>query len=283
MTRPIVFCTDYGLQDEFVGVCHAVMARIAPASHVIDLTHAIPRQDVGRGAMVLSRAVAYLPDDAVVVAVVDPGVGSERRAIAVRTRSGVLLVGPDNGLLSATWDILGGVEDAREIAAEEVVLAPVSETFHGRDVFAPAGAYLAAGLPLDRIGPAIDPESLGAHESPSAMVTPGAIGARVMAVDGFGNVQLNVEAEHLAAAGIAGAVKVGEHHLPFVRIFADLPEHELGAIVDSQGFIALVVNKGSAAQALSLRNGDTVILERDDDGGGAPGPAGPPRHLQPVD
>ena len=90
------------------------------------------------------------------------------------------------------------------------------------------------------------------------MVTPGAIGARVMAVDGFGNVQLNVEAEHLAAAGIAGAVKVGEHHLPFVRIFADLPEHELGAIVDSQGFIALVVNKGSAAQALSLRNGDTV-------------------------
>ena len=286
MTRPIVFCTDYGLQDEFVGVCHAVMARIAPDAHVIDLTHAIPRQDVGRGAMALSRAVAYLPDDAVVVAVVDPGVGSERRAVALSTPAGVLLVGPDNGLLSATWEALGGVEEAREIAADGVVLTPVSETFHGRDVFAPAAAHLAAGLPLARIGPSIDPSSLRAYDSPSAMVTPGAIGARVMAVDGFGNVQLNVEAEHLAAAGISGAVKVGDHHLPFVRIFADLPDMDLGAIVDSQGFIALVMNKGSAAQALSLRDGDTVILERDDDGGGGgegESPAGPPRHLQPVD
>ena len=157
MTRPIVFCTDYGLQDEFVGVCHAVMARIAPDAHVIDLTHAIPRQDVGRGAMALSRAVAYLPDDAVVVAVVDPGVGSERRAVALSTSAGVLLVGPDNGLLSSTWEALGGVEEAREIAADGVVLTPVSETFHGRDVFAPAAAHLAAGMALERSGPSIDP------------------------------------------------------------------------------------------------------------------------------
>lgn len=282
MTRPIVFCTDYGLQDEFVGVCHAVIASIAPDAHVIDLTHAVPRQDVGRGSVILSRAVPYLPYDAVVVAVVDPGVGSERRAITVQTRSGMHLVGPDNGLLSAAWEALGGVEAACEIISPEVLLEPVSATFHGRDVFAPAAAHLAAGVPLSELGPALDPAGLRQIEAPSAMVTPGAIGARVMGVDGFGNVQLNVEAEHLAAAGITGAVRVGEHHLPFVQIFADLPEMELGAIVDSQGFIALVVNKGSAAQVLSLRDGDTVILERSDGDGSGPGDV-PPRHLQPVD
>lgn len=283
MTRPIIFLTDYGTQDEFVGVCHAVMARIAPDAHVVDLTHAVPRQDVGRGAMILSRAIAYLPDDAVVVAVVDPGVGSERRAIAVLTPSGVVLIGPDNGLLSTSWEVLGGVADAREILADDVVLAPVSQTFHGRDVFAPAAAHLATGMAFEALGPALDPGSLAVHESPSAMVTPGAIGARVMGVDGFGNVQLNVEAEHLAAAGITGSVKVGEHILPFVQIFADLPDAGMGAIVDSQGFIALVVNKGSASEALTLREGDTVILERTDGGGGAGPGEGPPRHLQPVD
>jgi S-adenosylmethionine hydrolase len=283
VTRPIVFLTDYGMQDEFVGVCHAVMARIAPEAHVLDLTHAVPRQDVGRGALILSRAMPYLPDDAVVVAVVDPGVGSERRAIAVRTRAGVILVGPDNGLLSPSWEVLGGAAEAREILSDDVVLAPVSQTFHGRDVFAPAAAHLADGLAFEALGPALDPAELAIHESPSAMVTPGAIGARVMGVDGFGNVQLNVEAEHLAAAGIAGVVKVGDHQLTFVQIFADLPEQGIGAIVDSQGFIALVVNKGSAAQALSLRDGDTVILERaDGEGGQGPGDP-PPRHLQPVD
>jgi S-adenosylmethionine hydrolase len=279
VTRPIVFCTDYGLQDGFVGVCHGVMTTIAPDVRIIDLTHAIPRQDVGRGALVLSRAVPYLPPDAVVVAVVDPGVGSERGGIVVRTAGGMLLVGPDNGLLSPSWQVLGGAEEAREIAARELMREPVSRTFHGRDVFAPVGAHLAAGVPLDRVGPSMDTAELRGYDAPAPMVTPGAIGSRVMAIDGFGNVQLNVEAEHLAAAGIAGALKIGEQTLPFVGIFADLPEQGMGAIVDSQGFLALVVNTGSAAERLRLRDGDTIVLERADDGDGPPGP----RHLQSVD
>ena len=289
MTRPIVFCTDYGLQDEFVGVCHAVMARIAPDAHVIDLTHAIPRQDVGaRRDGAVARGARTCPTTR-------SSSRSSTRASApsgarsrVRTAAGVLLVGPDNGLLSATWEALGGVEEAREIAADGVVLTPVSETFHGRDVFAPAAAHLAAGHAAGPDRPARStPRRSARTTSPSAMVTPGAIGARVMAVDGFGNVQLNVEAEHLAAAGIAGAVE-GRRSPPAVRARSSptSPSMDLGAIVDSQGFIALVMNKGSAAQALSLRDGDTVILERDDDGGGGgegDAPAGPPRHLQPVD
>jgi len=150
MARPIVFVTDYGLADGFVGICHGVMARIAPEARVIDLTHAIPRQDVMRGALVLGRATDFMPGDAVYAAVVDPGVGSERRSIAVRAASGAVLVGPDNGLLSMAWDAFGGAVAAVEIAAEDVVLQPVSKTFHGRDVFAPAAAHLEARVVFAR-------------------------------------------------------------------------------------------------------------------------------------
>jgi S-adenosylmethionine hydrolase len=277
MTRPIVLCTDYGLHDEFVGVCHGVIASIAPDARVIDLTHAIPRQDVFRGAVVLSRAVAFFPADAVFCAVVDPGVGSERRAVVLRTVSGALLVGPDNGLLSPAWEALGGVGAAFEVASEAVVLHPVSRTFHGRDVFAPVAAHLAIGLPLEEVGPRIDPNELSSIELPGPMVTPGAVGGRVTGIDGFGNVQLNVTPEHLAAAGIGSHLAIGSTRVPLVGIFADLPEHGLGAIVDSQGFLALVVNKGSAAEALRLLEGATVVLESGDD---TPGPTR--GHLQSV-
>ena len=209
MTRPIVLCTDYGLHDEFVGICHGVIARIAPDARVIDLTHAIPRQDVVRGAIVLSRATPFMPADAVYCAVVDPGVGSERRAIAVRSASGALLVGPDNGVLSPAWTELGGAIAAFEITASAVVLDPVSNTFHGRDVFAPAAAHLANGVQLDTVGPPSTPEALRVLELAGPMVAPGAIGARVVRVDGFGNVQLNVTEEHLRAAGFGEHVHMG--------------------------------------------------------------------------
>ncbi|HTG47581.1 MAG TPA: SAM-dependent chlorinase/fluorinase [Actinomycetota bacterium] len=261
MTRPIVFLTDYGLRDEFVGICHGVIARIAPDALVIDLTHAIARQDVLRGALALSRAAAYLPADAVYCAVVDPGVGSERRPIAVRAASGALLVGPDNGLLSMLWEVLGGPEVAYEIASPGIVLSPMSKTFHGRDIFAPAAAHLASGTPVETLGASLDVAGLGTLELPGPMVAPGAIGARVTAVDGFGNVQLNVTTEHLRSAGIEGSLDVGGATIPFVGTFAELPEHALGAIVDSQGFVAFVVNRGSAAEILHLGDGSTVVLE----------------------
>jgi S-adenosyl-L-methionine hydrolase (adenosine-forming) len=273
VTRPIVFCTDYGTADEFVGVCHGVIASIAPDAKVLDLTHAIPRQDVTRGALVLSRAVAYMPADAVYCAVVDPGVGSERRAIAVRAASGALLVGPDNGVLSAAWQELGGAVAAHAIESPAVTLAEISNTFHGRDVFAPCAAHLARGVELAEVGPALQVEDLRTFGLPGPMVAPLAVGARVSAIDGFGNVQLNALREHLDAAGIGDRIVVAGHVLPIVGIFADLPQRGLGAIVDSQGFLALVVNQGSAAEVLGLSDGAAVVLEAPPD----------ERHLQPVD
>ena len=261
--RPIIFCTDYGLGDEFVGVCHGVMQRIAPGVAIVDLTHAIDRQDVLQGALVLGRAATYLPVDAVCVAVVDPGVGGDRGEIAVETGGGAILVGPDNGLLSMTWSALGGAIRAVSIESEHVRLQPVSRTFHGRDIFAPAGAHLAAGMPLDGAGPEIDVEHLEVLELPPPMVGPGRIGARVMGVDGFGNVQLNVRPEELAHAGLGQRLVIAGRQVPRVGMFSDVPEQAVAAIVDSQGFLALVVNGGSASATLGLRPGATVVLDDD--------------------
>ena len=260
MSRPIVFLTDYGLADGFVGVCHGVIARIAPDAQVIDLTHQVARQDVLQGAVALGRAARFMPDDAVYLAVVDPGVGSERQPVAVETRAGALLVGPDNGLLSMTWSELGGAQRAVEIAAPEVLLHPVSRTFHGRDVFAPAAAHLAAGLALEDLGPPVRVEDLLVLDLPSPMVTPGSIGARVVAVDGFGNVQLNVTPVELEAAALGPTLAIGARDVLRVATFTEVPFGACGAIVDSDGYVALVVNHGSAAQLLGLSVGDAVVL-----------------------
>jgi len=260
MARPIVFLTDYGLADVFVGVCHGVIARIAPDARVIDLTHRVARQDVLQGAIALGRAARFMPDDAVYLAVVDPGVGSERRPIAVQTRSGACLVGPDNGLLSMTWAELGGAERAVEVSAHEILLHPVSRTFHGRDVFAPAAAHLAAGLAIEDLGPPVPVRELQVLDLPGPMVAPGSVGARVVAVDGFGNVQLNVTPAELEAAGLGPSLAIGSRDVPRVATFADAPVGGCGAIVDSDGYLALVVNLGSAAQLLGLTVGDAVVL-----------------------
>jgi S-adenosylmethionine hydrolase len=262
MTRPIVFLTDYGRSDSFVGICHGIMARIAADARVIDLTHSVPRQDVLRGAVELARAVPYMPEGAVYVAVVDPGVGSDRRAVAAAAGAS-LLVGPDNGLLSLAWEALGGVDAAVEVVSEDVVLAPVSRTFHGRDVFAPAAAHLSAGMPLEDLGPAIDVATLERLDLPRPMVADGAVGARVTATDGFGNVQLNATEGDLDAAGVAGGrvLVVNGRRLPRAGTFAELPEREPGLIVDSEGHLAIVVNHGNAAGMLGLAAGDTVVVE----------------------
>jgi S-adenosyl-L-methionine hydrolase (adenosine-forming) len=261
MTRPIVFCTDYGTADEFVGVCHGVIAWIAPDARVIDLTHAVPRQDVLRGALTLGRATPFMPRDAVYVAVVDPGVGSERRSISVRTAGDALLVGPDNGVLSLAWGSLGGVRGAVEITNPAVMLEPVSSTFHGRDVFAPAAAHLASGFPFDELGPSVDADDLRVLEMPGPMISEGVLGARVIGVDGFGNVQLNATASDLAAAGLGDVLTVSGRRVPRVAVFADVPEGEPASIVDSQGYVALVVNLGSAAAMWGLREGSAVVVE----------------------
>jgi S-adenosylmethionine hydrolase len=254
----IVFLTDYGLQDEFVGICHGVIAAIAPKARIIDLTHGVPRQDVRLGAMTLARAARYMPDLATYLAVVDPGVGSDRGAIAVRSAAGSVMVGPDNGLLSLAWEELGGAAEVVEITSERVILRPRSSTFHGRDVFAPAAAWVAAGLPMTELGPPLDVDELIRIETRRPTVEAGRISCEVTAVDGFGNVQLNVSASDLDAAGLVHALWIGPRRIPRVSAFSDVPEGSLAAVLDSQGFVALVVNRGRAADVLGLAPGRAV-------------------------
>jgi len=266
--RPIVFLSDYGLEDEFVGICHAVIARISPASPVVDLTHAIPPHDVLRGALVLGRSIRYLPTDAVILAVVDPGVGTPRRPVAVETsRGGQLLVGPDNGLLSLAWAERGGVARGVEITEPKVILEPVSATFHGRDIFAPAAAHLADGAAISELGPDVDAASLVEVHPPAPGVETGRIDAEVFGVDRFGNVQLSAGMGDLERAGLAGATRleaVTRGLAAAVRraaTFGDVTEGEFGLIVDSGGRLAVVLNRGSAAEALELAPGDPVAIQ----------------------
>jgi S-adenosylmethionine hydrolase len=173
------------------------------------------------------------------------------------------LVGPDNGVLSIAWEALGGVEQAVAIESEDVLLTPLSRTFHGRDVFAPAAAHLAAGMPLGDLGSALDPATLYRVELPGPMVAPGALGTRVTTVDGYGNAQLNARASDLSAAGIdGGTVRLNGRVVPRAAAFSELDRQGTGLIVDSQGYLSVVVNHGSAASSLGLAAGDAVVIER---------------------
>jgi S-adenosylmethionine hydrolase len=265
LTRPILFLTDFGLDDEFVGTCHAAIARIAPEARVLDLAHGIPRQDVLRGALVLADTVPYAPADTVFLGVVDPGVGTDRRALVVEAGE-ALLVGPDNGLLSLAWEALGGARRAFSIESEAFNPAKASPTFHGRDVFAPVAARLAEGVSPESVGPSVDPASLERVEVPSPEVEPGRVVCRVVAVDRFGNAHLAGEPDVLEEAGIANVPRLevrAKGHRSFARearTFADVPEWAVGVVVDSSGRLALVRNGESAAESLDLEPGDEVEI-----------------------
>ncbi len=260
----ISFTTDYGLQDGFVAACKGVIARIAPEVGVIDVTHAVPAQDVRRGALVLAQTVPYLPPG-VHLAVVDPGVGTGRRGVVV-VAAGGLLVGPDNGLLVPAAEALGGVRAAHELTAPEFRLPEVSTTFHGRDVFAPAAAHLAAGVPADRMGAAVDPATLVRLPPPVRAMGDGRLDTEVVGADGFGNVQLAATAADLAAADLGPRVRVLLEGSGFdaavVDTFADVQPDALAVLVDSAGQVALAVNRGSAAEWLNLRPGRRLSLVR---------------------
>ena len=248
--------TDYGLSDGFVAACHGVIARIGPQLRVIDVTHQVAPGDVARGAALLAQAVPHLPP-AVHVAVVDPGVGTARRPVAVATPGG-LLVGPDNGLLPWAAEALGGATAAVELANRDWFGHPVSRTFHGRDVFAPVAARLANGAPLAGAGPAVPPERLVRLPDPVASAGPGWLEAEVLTVDRFGNVQLAAQAT--ALAGLGAAVTVGG--VPAVRggTFADAPAGGLVVLADSTDRVAVAVNGGRAAVVLGVAPGDLLRI-----------------------
>jgi S-adenosylmethionine hydrolase len=232
---------------------------------VIDITHGIPPQHVLQGALILANTLPYMPGG-VHVAVVDPGVGGERKPIALRGGDGRLYVGPDNGLLLVAADSLGGIEEAVEIANEDYMLTPVSRTFHGRDIFSPAGAHLAAGVELRELGPALDPAGLARLELPVAHIGTARIRASALYIDRFGNIQLNLNSKDLEKVGILPGTKV-EVEVRFERYFAvaarTFAEVRTGDIVlyeDSYRNVALAINQGNAARMFSLRVGQEVRL-----------------------
>jgi S-adenosylmethionine hydrolase len=252
----ITFLSDFGLQDDFVGTCHGVMKRIAPEVEVIDITHGIPPQQVLQGALVLCNTLPYMPTGAH-LAVVDPGVGSHRRPLALRTGDGRFLVGPDNGLLLPAADTLGGVAEAHELANPEYALDSVSRTFHGRDLFSPAAAHLSLGVPLSELGPPIDPGALVRLDVPVPDVGQNRIRASVLYVDHFGNIQLNLKRQHLEDAGVLPGVTVelelslDRYYATAARTFADARPGDIILYEDSYGNIAIAISGGSAAALFS--------------------------------
>lgn len=257
--------TDYGHDDEFVGVCHAVIHGIAPEVPIVDLTHGIERYGVRQGAIVLRNSVPFVPKG-VHVAIVDPQVGTERRGLAVRTADDRILVGPDNGLLSLAWEGAGGVIEAVDITRSQHRLEPVSATFHGRDIFAPVAAHLAAGAELGDAGQHIEPDELQTIELPVPQVREGEVIAHALLVDRFGNVSLNVRHDDLAGSGLGlgRSVEVeagGERFIAvFASTFADVRRGDVVLYEDAYRSLALAINRGDAAATLQLTPDSLVVL-----------------------
>ncbi|HEY7260987.1 MAG TPA: SAM-dependent chlorinase/fluorinase [Trebonia sp.] len=260
----LTFLTDYGLEDGFVAACHGVALQIAPNTRVIDITHLVPPGDIRRGAAVLAQTVRYLPP-AVHVAVVDPGVGTARRAIAVAAGDSVF-VGPDNGLLSWAAAEAGGAIAAVSLTNRALWLDTVTATFHGRDIFMPAAAHLAAGTPLAQAGDELDVASLVTLPRPESQLRDGGADAEVVTVDRFGNAQLSVTGADAARAGLVPGAAVTlawegqQRAVAFGSTFGEVGPGELVGYPDSAGYVAIAVNGGSAAQRLGLRPGTRVTL-----------------------
>jgi S-adenosylmethionine hydrolase len=283
MTAPVItFLSDFGYEDEFVGVCHGVIAKRCPSARVIDVSHGVARHDVRAGALTLRAALAYLPAG-VHLAIVDPGVGLDdassaaagaRRAVAIEPAAGEhLLVGPDNGVLSLAAAQLGGVVGAADLGRSPERLEPVSATFHGRDIFAPVAAALACGKTLEEVGETIDADGLATLELPRAQTRDGALHTHVIALDHFGNVTLAATTEDLSGLGAQGGAELdvqraaarprdraGRLPVRYARTFGEVPPGVLVLYEDSRNMLALAANRGSAAALLEVEPGDEVVL-----------------------
>ncbi len=260
----VSFLSDYGHADEFVGICKAVMLRLAPELTIIDITHDVPPHDVRAGALALVRAVQYLPEG-IVIAVVDPGVGTDRRAIAVETEAGWFL-GPDNGLLAPAVAMIGGAGRAVSLTNAEYQLAAPGPTFAGRDILAPAAGYLASGVPLGALGEEIDPIGMvpGLLSLPNEEA--GAIVGEVWWVDRFGNCQLNIDPAEVRSHGVdvGGRVELRfrdqARMARWVRTYAEAKPAELVVLVDSYGLLSVALDRRSAAEECGLRAGAALTV-----------------------
>jgi hypothetical protein len=283
----ISFLSDYGTSDEFVGVVKSVIRSISPETAVVDITHEIRPYDIKGGALTLARSVQYLCPG-VVLAVVDPGVGTDRRAVAIEVGGGQsYLVGPDNGLLASAVGLVGGATDAVELTAAEYQLPAPGPTFAGRDVFAPAAAHLCAGVPLDALGRRVDPAELVPGIVPLPRDEEGAIVGEILWVDRFGNCQLNVDPDAVATWGDRVQLRwtrprEGVRTAVRAASYDDLGRGQVGLVVDSYGLLAVSIPRSSAAEALSLAAGDELSLVPLGDEPDEPAPgASSPVTLQP--
>jgi S-adenosyl-L-methionine hydrolase (adenosine-forming) len=261
----VTFLSDFGLQDDFVGTCHGVIKTIAPDVQIIDITHGISPQHVLQGALVLANTTPYMPMG-VHLAVVDPGVGSARRPLALQSGDGRLFVGPDNGLLVPAAERLGGIAAAHELANSEYALDTVSRTFHGRDLFAPAAAHLAAGVSLDQLGPPLAADALARLDLPEPDVGENRIRATVLYIDRFGNVQLNLTREHLQRAELLPGTVIevelalDRYYAVAARTFADARKGDVILYEDSYRNIALAISGGNAAELFGAAPGQEVRI-----------------------
>jgi S-adenosylmethionine hydrolase len=260
----ITFLTDFGLQDDFVGTCHGVIKRIAPEAQIIDITHGIPAQAVLQGALVLANTLPYMPVG-VHLAVVDPGVGGHRRALALRDVEGRIYVGPDNGLLLPAAD-RAGITDAHELANPAYALETVSRTFHGRDLFSPAAAHLASGVPIGELGPPIDAGALVRLELPEPAFADGVVHATTLYVDSFGNIALNLTRDDLDRVGVVPDSRVeleisGERYFAVVaRTFADARAGDVILFEDSYRNMSIAISNGNAAAMLHVAIGKPLSI-----------------------
>lgn len=262
----ITFLTDYGLENKFVGVCHGVMAGIAPDARVLDVTHLVPRGNIAHGAEVFRQAIRYLPE-AVHLTVVDPGVGTSRKAIVLAVGDN-LMVGPDNGILIPAAEELGGVDAAFEATNTEFFLNNMSATFHGRDVFSPVAAHLRAGISPTKLGPRIDPGTLVRLPAPVRRAVGDTVHGQVVIEDRFGNLQTSLSRAFLedARMTIGAELRLEANgnvtELPYVHTFGSVGEGQLLAHIDSADRLAIAVNLGSAADKLSMTEGSVFTLTR---------------------
>ncbi len=252
----ITLLTDFGAADVYAGILEGVILSIAPDCRPVTLTHQVPAQAVEVGSMLLRSAVSYFPEGSVHLAVVDPGVGSDRDPILVVTEKG-LLVGPDNGLMHAAALDLGLVE-VRRLECDDLFLKPVSHTFHGRDVFAPVAAHLAGGKAPQHVGPVVP----GMKELDGLRIDErdGKIVGRVVYIDGFGNLITDIPADRLDRAS---TVELGELTLPGIAdSYAAVAEGAPVALIGSWGSLEIGCNGASAARTLGAQRGDPVTVER---------------------
>jgi S-adenosyl-L-methionine hydrolase (adenosine-forming) len=266
VARFITFLTDFGLQDDFVGTCHGVIKRIAPEAQIIDITHGIPAQGVLQGALTLANSLPFMPAG-VHLAVVDPGVGGSRRALALRDESGRVHVGPDNGLLIPAAEKFGGIAEAHELTNPEYALEPVSRTFHGRDLFAPAAAHLSLDVELSALGPPLAADALARLDLPEPEVGAARIRATVLGIDRFGNVQLNLDRSHLDEAGIVPGTRIElqigpeRYYAVAARTFADARPGDLILYEDAYRNLSIAINGGNAAAMLAVKPGRDVRIQ----------------------